>query len=87
MKRSWSTTTCGRPSRGKRSRPEVRAFTAHLEENLVAMAAALRAGTFPVGAFRQFVIAGAMSPATNGTPNQTRHLTRRHDSFPRFQAH
>jgi RNA-directed DNA polymerase len=42
--------------RGKRSRPEAREFARHLDRNLPDMAAGLRAGTFPVGRFRQFVI-------------------------------
>jgi RNA-directed DNA polymerase len=42
--------------RGKRSRPEARAFGADLDHNLEEMARQLRADIFPVGQFVQFVI-------------------------------
>jgi len=45
-----------RALRGKRSRPEAHDFGRHLDRNLEAMAAQLRAETIPVGRFRQFVI-------------------------------
>jgi retron-type reverse transcriptase len=42
--------------RGKRDRPEARAFLGDLDRNLADLAAALRAGTFPLGRYRQFLI-------------------------------
>jgi hypothetical protein len=41
---------------GKQDRPEVRRFAQHQESRLPIMAAQLRASTFPVGRFQQFVI-------------------------------
>jgi RNA-directed DNA polymerase len=45
-----------RAMRGKRGRADARAFVADLEGNLAAMAAGLRAGDYPLGRARQFVI-------------------------------
>ena len=42
--------------RGKRERPDARRFLARLDQNLVKMAAGVRAGTFPLGRFHQFII-------------------------------
>jgi len=42
--------------RGKRDRPDARAFVAQLDDHLAEMARQLRAGDFPLGRFRQFVI-------------------------------
>src|SRR5690348_13398169 len=43
-----------RALRGKRDRAEARAFVADLDRNLDALAAGLRAGTYPLGRCRQF---------------------------------
>ena len=45
-----------RACRGKRGRAEVRRFADRLDDNLAEMAAQLRAGTFLLGRFHQFVI-------------------------------
>jgi RNA-directed DNA polymerase len=42
--------------RGKRGQQEVRRFGDHLENNLAAMAEQVRAGTYPLGRFRQFTV-------------------------------
>lgn len=42
--------------RGKRHRPDARAFTEHLDDRLTWMAKALREDAFPVGLMRQFTI-------------------------------
>ncbi len=41
--------------RGKRDRPEVGAFLQHLDHRLAEMSDQLRAGTFPLGRYRQFI--------------------------------
>jgi retron-type reverse transcriptase len=43
-------------SRGKRSRPEVLAFTERLEENLIALRDGLRSGTYAQGGYRRFIV-------------------------------
>jgi RNA-directed DNA polymerase len=45
-----------RALRGKRGRADARAYVAALESNLDALAAGLRAGDYPLGRARQFVI-------------------------------
>ena len=45
----------GKAMRGKRDRPEVVAFLQDLDHQLAVMAEQLRAGTFPLGRFRQFI--------------------------------
>jgi hypothetical protein len=42
--------------RGKRRQLEVRQFSDHLEAELAAMAEQVRAGTYPLGRFRQFIV-------------------------------
>jgi len=45
----------GKAMRGKRDRPEVVAFQRDLDHQLAVMAEQVRAGTFPLGRFRQFI--------------------------------
>jgi len=45
----------GKAMRGKRDRPEVVAYLQNLDHHLETMATELRAGTFPLGRFRQFI--------------------------------
>jgi RNA-directed DNA polymerase len=45
-----------RAMRGKRRRPEVEDYVQRLDDRLAELAEGLRAGTFPVGRFQQFVI-------------------------------
>lgn len=49
-------TATWKAARGKRRRPEVADYLAHLDRRLAELAAGLRDGTYPVGRFRQFVL-------------------------------